>query len=205
MKIFLDMDGVLSNLVASVVDVFPIREGAREFIDRWRRKNPGKYDLAPRIHEAIPKDIRPEEFSVDDLWKQIDQKGIDFWRDVDRYPWTDDLWRGCKAIAGDDVFISSSPTRSADCVAGKAAWLREEFSIGPNRYMLGSRKDLLAAPDRVLVDDAEKNVDAFRDAGGHAILFPGPWNSNHERIGVELAWTMAELGRIGAEIAASKK
>lgn len=205
MKIILDMDGVLSNLVASVVDVFDIPESAREFVDRWRRKFAGRYELLPRIYEAIRQDVRPREFTADDLWNAVRAKGIDFWKEIAPYPWADDLWRGCEAIAGDQVFIVSEPMPTGDSVAGKALWLDEEFSIGPDRYMLGARKDLLAAPDRILVDDSDKNVAAFRAVGGHAILFPQPWNSNHERIGVELAWTMAEIGRISAEIAASKK
>ena len=205
MKIFLDMDGVLSDLTSKALELFRVEEGTESFLRRWRKEHPGDYQLSARIHEAMPEKKRPETLSDDDFWDQINQRGFDFWFRMPRYKWTLDLWRGCRAIAGDQVFVASAPTRGNDSPGGKAAWLREVFSIGPNRYMLGARKDLFAAPDRVLVDDNDENVEAFRKAGGHAILFPGPWNSNHERIGVELAWTMAELGRIGAEIAANKK
>jgi 5'(3')-deoxyribonucleotidase len=41
-----------------------------------------------------------------------------------------------------------------------------------------SHKELLADDDSCLIDDDEKNIKAFREAGGNALLFPQPWNGH---------------------------
>ena len=48
------------------------------------------------------------------------------------------------------------------------------------RYALTPQKHLLAGPNRILIDDNDRNIEAFRAAGGIGILFPQPWNANHE-------------------------
>jgi len=76
------------------------------------------------------------------------------------------------------VVILSSPSDLPACVEGKVEWLHR-FTRNPRYkdFMLGRRKYLCAAPGRILVDDSQHNIDAFRKAGGEGIVFPQPWNS----------------------------
>jgi hypothetical protein len=43
--------------------------------------------------------------------------------------------------------------------------------------MFGSAKHLMAKPDVLLIDDLQKNVDKFIDAGGQAVCVPSNWNT----------------------------
>lgn len=60
--------------------------------------------------------------------------------------------------------------------------------------ILCKEKFFLAAPDRLLIDDNDGNVDKWRSAGGKAILFPQIWNANHE-------WRHSPMIYVGMELA----
>jgi len=47
------------------------------------------------------------------------------------------------------------------------------------RSMFGSEKWLMAGLDRLLIDDADHNIDKFVQYGGHTLLVPRPWNHAH--------------------------
>lgn len=80
--------------------------------------------------------------------------------------------------------ILTSPSLAPSCLEGKVRWLYEHFPKEKGRhfsdFLIGNQKHLLAWPGRVLIDDAEANVEKFRSAGGEAILFPQVWNGNFE-------------------------
>lgn len=38
-------------------------------------------------------------------------------------------------------------------------------------------KAMMAGPRKVLIDDSQRNVEAFTEAGGQAVLVPRPWNN----------------------------
>lgn len=60
---------------------------------------------------------------------------------------------------------------------GKRAWIGQHLPGYEPRAIFGTVKELLAAPCKLLVDDHDANVDAFRAAGGKAVLVPRPWNA----------------------------
>lgn len=96
-------------------------------------------------------------------------------------------WSGLPLIEGAKEFVahcqSMAPVTFATaanftpgCVGGRKLWLQRHF---PNvKAVTIEEKHLLAQPGRVLIDDADKNVKAFKAAGGSAITFPRPWNEN---------------------------
>ncbi len=55
------------------------------------------------------------------------------------------------------------------------------------------KKQKFARPNVLLVDDWEKQVDPFIEAGGQAILFPQPWNRNHEFASDPLKYVLDSL------------
>ena len=46
--------------------------------------------------------------------------------------------------------------------------------------MFGARKELMAGPNTILIDDYPNNVNKFNAAGGLGILVPSNWNTVEE-------------------------
>lgn len=163
--ILLDMDGVLCDFVSMAC----VACGRPAVISNWPKSI---YPLCDAL-----------EMPLDEIWARIDRhdKHHGFWSRLAPYPWYTDL---INLIIQQESFnlpftISTSPSRHHGCVSGKVQWLRRHIHPGFTDYMLGHQKHLLAKPDVCLIDDSDMNVDNFRTAGGKAILFPQPWNSNH--------------------------
>ena len=71
---------------------------------------------------------------------------------------------------------------NAGSYEGKQLWIEKNIAAMEKRTIItNAAKSTFAAPDALLIDDRDKNVDEFRAAGGHAILIPRPWNSSYEK------------------------
>jgi beta-phosphoglucomutase-like phosphatase (HAD superfamily) len=55
-------------------------------------------------------------------------------------------------------------------------WINHRLQDYRRQYFVGCQKFRLAKRGVILIDDAEHNVDAFRAAGGEAVMVPRPWN-----------------------------
>lgn len=157
---FIDMDGVLCDFHHGVSEVFD----RPELMKAWPA---GEY----RCHVAM---------SIDeaDFWKRIETRPS-FWLYLRCYPWARNLIEAVES-AGYRPIICTAPTHDPACAAQKTQWLQAHFGRGRLDYFLGSQKHLLAQPGRILIDDSDKNCEAFAAAGGHSILFPQRWNSLHQ-------------------------
>lgn len=157
--IYLDMDGVVSD----AHDAF----------------------LRAMGREDLIKDYPAGEFNVDKvagvsastMWRKVAAQGRELWSRMKKLPWAHALYEGLKKI-GDVVFLTA-PSQDPECAAGKVEWLqrfakRKDFTD----YVITARKELLAGPGRVLVDDRPSNCDEFRKAGGAAVLFPARWQGS---------------------------
>lgn len=177
--IFLDMDGVVSDFISA-----SLRLHARlDALDAWP---PGERDIPKVI--GVSKGL---------FWKVIDAQGGDFWASLAPFPWMAELIALVREFG--PLTVLTAPSLSPSCVEGKVRWLYEHFPKENGKrftdFLIGPRKDLLAQLGRVLIDDADANVEAFRAAGGQAILFPQPWNRNfaiHDR----LSYVRCELERL---------
>jgi hypothetical protein len=100
----------------------------------------------------------------------------DWWLNLEPYPWATYLVNSLKEFS--DVVYCTSPSLDSDCTRQKIDWLRKHgfMSEDKNDYSLGPFKHLLAKSGAILIDDSETNVNAYRDSGGVAWLFPAPWN-----------------------------
>ena len=167
MKVFLDMDGVLCDFCSAAFAV----NGAEY--------DPNDYPKGTwNLEEVLG--VTKEE-----LWHNIDSCGVGFWMTLRPYAWTKAFVHGLLELT-DDIVISTSPSRSPNCYAGKRIWLDQcrtwcpELSKMP--VMMGSHKYLLANPNRILIDDGLHNIDKWRICGGKAIVFQQPWNTDSEQI-----------------------
>ena len=154
--IYLDMDGVLADFVTASLGAACI----------------------PLTHKTVTEwDYFQQYMSEKEFWSRID-KCEGFWFNLKQYEWAGQLANFCRNIA--PVIYCSSPSLNPDCASAKIQWLRENGLMGwnENNYILTKYKDHLASPTRVLIDDSPHNLQAFAAAGGIAIQFPQPWNTN---------------------------
>lgn len=81
-----------------------------------------------------------------------------------------------------DYYIITSATLPAH-IAGKRIWLETYMpEILDDRLIVTKAKHLCAAPNRLLLDDYMRNTNAWREAGGDAILVPAPHSSTSRHI-----------------------
>ena len=160
--IYLDMDGVCTNFVEAVFDLFERTYTQTAF-------QAGEYSLEKILN------LSPEQ-----LWTSVNAEGADFWRDLEPYLWFDNLYSKLTEIG--NVYFCSSPTRSSTCLLGKIQWLQDRFGKGFRNYIFTPYKHLLAKPGTLLIDDSDAEVEKFfeEDRRAGTILFPQPWNSRHK-------------------------
>ena len=128
-----------------------------------------------RPHYEVTKWDFFKDWDIDwnEFWKVIHSLGNEFYHKiVQPYPWLDDVLNLVRRT--DDFIIMSSPSDSAFGYAAKKIWA--DKYIGDTPLIVGSQKDLLARKDRLLIDDYDGNIDAFRAATGCCLTFPQPWN-----------------------------
>lgn len=152
--ILLDVDGVLCNFIDGIIK----SKGLDITHDQWK--------LNHHIHLGLT----DEEF-----WDIT--RVPDWWLNLQPYPWASDLI----GLFNDffDVVYCTSPSLDSSCPSQKVEWLRRHgfMSETRNDYIIAPKKELLARPDAILIDDSFDNCDRFRLAGGKSIVFPQPWNS----------------------------
>jgi len=161
--IFLDMDGVLVDLLSQIESYFGLPKGKL-----YKTKNPGNIHLDVVMTEK-------------DFWGKFDR--INFWASLPKYPWSDDLVHHCinKEDFGYKTIILTSPSKTAlNSATGKLMWLKKHypFFISANEVIITNNKDSLAGAGRILIDDTLKKCFGFLDSGGKSILFPQPYNKN---------------------------
>lgn len=177
--IFLDMDGVLCDFIASAAKLH-------------------NYDLTANLWPAGVWDCEAVFGCADAaaFWKPIHEAGRAFWSDMAPLEWMRELYALLIEVA--PVTILTSPSKGACCPSGKVDWLHKHFGTKFHKYIIGSQKHLVSAPGRLLVDDADKNVNPWLAAGGQAILFPQPWNTNHSLTVDRLGYVRQQLEAVAA-------
>lgn len=159
--ILLDMDGVCVDFIRPACRLHGRDPG--EVMADWEA---GSWDICE------PLGLTPTEF-----WEPITMNP-EFWQRLPEYSWFRNLWKLLESYCEDIVFLTS-PSRCPTAHFGKAKWLQARGYCPARKAMLGSRKELLAKPGNVLVDDSDENCRKFAEAGGAAVLFPQWWNSRH--------------------------
>lgn len=164
---FLDMDGVLCDFMTGAMAAHDETYDESE----WPV---GVWDVEKVL------DCSAEEF-----WRAIDAQGVWFWSDLCPFDWTATLLRRLRGRF-DEVVITTSPSKSPHSYAGKKHWLDKYLVSKIHPLIFTNRKELLAGPDRLLIDDGDHNVKRFRDAGGSAVSFPQPWSESWSKYNDEV-------------------
>lgn len=165
--IVLDMDGVLVDFCQAAYRTHGRTQAANE---------PAEFDF-----------FEQWGMTADEFWEPINQRGPEWWRDIPIFPWAADLMEVVKSHV--DFIVATASSHHGHSAAGKVEALQKIFGDKFRDYFITPRKWLLAAPDRILIDDNEENCDRFRMNGGWSILFPQPWNRNRAIAAQSDSWT----------------
>lgn len=162
LQILLDVDEVLVDFIGGACKAHGIpRESFREAV-----YGTCVWDMAQTLG------VSREAF-----WGPIDALGPTFWEQLEWLPWAGTLL----ALVDDyDWCLVTTPTLDPASRLGKRMWIANYFGLGFGRYYITQEKHLLAAPNRVLIDDSVNNLFDFRAAGGKGILFPSVVNELYE-------------------------
>lgn len=119
-----------------------------------------------------------ERWSTTKFWNAIDRS---VWANVPVSEFFGYLLGTSESLVGkENIHFLTSPTLDPECMAGKLEWIHSYAPKWMQRqFLVGPSKHLCAQPGVVLIDDADKNVEAFNKHGGRGILLPRPWNSLH--------------------------
>lgn len=112
-----------------------------------------------------------------EFWSPLDGE---FWAGLD---WTPDGKEIINIVLEyhlvNDVSLLTTPTLHIECASGKMQWIKNNLLRMYRRTIITPAKEMCAHPDALLIDDADHNVNKWRDNGGVAILVPRIWNSRH--------------------------
>ena len=165
MKLLVDLDGCLSDFLASALSIFgydlydqsEVGQGIRQrLLDNQKNTEP-----SPDIYLFVSK----KQF-----WKEIDRAGHEFWTNLPLLPWAKELWAKLNEEYPESVYFCTSPSNHPDSSYGKAKWIWKHFKT--NKFVLTNHKYLLAKPDTILVDDTPKKLRKFEEHGGLVYKWP---------------------------------
>lgn len=191
---YYDMDGVLCEWFGSAAQL----HGRTPEIIQYHREN------------WPPKAAHSEDvlgIPTSDFWKKIEEKGFDFWANLEELKGARQIWDHSLAL-GAQRKILSCPSIDPHSLSGKSEWMKRFTGDRGFRTMhLTPDKFDVAQFGRILIDDHDGNIDAFEAHGGHGILYPQPWNSNRDKQHVAVDYVLGEmtslasfLGQIEVEV-----
>lgn len=153
-RIFLDLDGVCCRFEESACRLLGL--DLEDEVIRNRLKT-------EKIDQLVGKAA---------MWSAIQKEGYSFWANLKPFEWTNVFYTGLKQLVNDQVYICTAPSSDPQSAAGKMYWCKKHLRCEHKQIVITQSKWLLASPDSFLVDDDIRKVEAFRNAGGHAFLFP---------------------------------
>jgi len=149
-RIFLDMDGVLTDFVGALCKLY-------NYDDAWPL---GEYDITKVLGPMV--------------WNVITEAGEDFWINMEKTPEADELMHMASQY---DYYIATSPTLDPYSASGKMHWITMNYPKALRRLIITPAKHLHARSDTLLIDDSDDQLLKWREAGGIALPMPRPWNS----------------------------
>lgn len=194
-RIFLDLDDVLNYFTMYALQFV----GCLVEKDEFSAYNPDwDFNIVRAANELhpYPTSVFHTETS---FWESFPQS---FWANVPKSRGCDWFVNKCEELVGrENVYVLTCPTRDPQSLDGKLEWIHNNLPKWIHRqYLIGPPKHLCANPHSILIDDSDKNVNAFREHGGQAFLVPRPWNSSHAQTGQSILATSHFLLRTFRDI-----
>jgi len=119
---------------------------------------------------------------------RLDYDALDFkwWSGVPEFSGAYDFFK--KLQKRGTVRFLSGPIPSAACYGGKAEWVKKfarkrgKWAILDLMIVRSRDKELIAGPDRILIDDRQDNIAAWEKAGGIGIHHDGDFNKTLQKL-----------------------
>lgn len=163
-RVYLDCDQVLTDFVAGSLAAVGIDyPGTKNWPEGWT------YDF-----------FRQAGTSREEVDKHC---GVDFWANL---PWIEDgkdiRNQVLSRFRPDEITVLTTPMRNNGSYTGKMIWFERNVPELYHRVVpTAVPKDEFAVDfNCLLIDDCQRNVEAFIKAGGASILVPRPWNQNDD-------------------------
>lgn len=125
-------------------------------------------------------------------WDNLD---IGWWKTIPSYPGAREFYDAVRELAKDPSATKQAPVRfltapvpNPDGFEGDAEWTMKfrpeskKFALMDVICCRGKDKNLLARPSHILIDDRQKNIDAWTAAGGIGILHKGDYADTLKRV-----------------------
>ncbi len=157
MKIFLDMDGVLTDWSGKVCEILNIDK------------------TEPEAQRILKSEIFLHGWKFgtnEEVDKAVLDAGYDFWYELELLPWAHRLYQLCQKYG--EVFFLTSPGKFHAGAHAKLDYLKHHF--GATNYILTKHKYFAAAPDHILIDDMLKNIVEWEKHGGKPWHWPNQYH-----------------------------
>lgn len=120
---------------------------------------------------GFPPEVLAEPKKKGHFWATVganSKKGIPFWGLMDSLPDYQQLW---DHISPSKPTILTATGHVGNAMVEKAQWIMDRFGMTPTIFVRkSSDKAFYATPNRILIDDREKCIGPWREAGGIGIL-----------------------------------
>lgn len=168
-RVYVDIDDVLNTLVASLMKHF----GVENYTPKMYPVQFG-WDIVGAVNHCLGE----ERYTKNQFWGSIPRS---LWATCPRSDEFNLVLNFAEELVGrKNVHILTSPTIDPECSAGKIEWMQSNLPWWLHRqFQIGPPKDNAARHDKLLIDDSNDNVDAFKKEGGNSILVPRPHNRCH--------------------------
>jgi hypothetical protein len=133
-------------------------------------------DFNGQFKKLISTNLSSEEYSKKfgpkKLWTEIEEKGIQFWSDMN---WTKDgkiLWNYIIENFSNIEILTGSPWGKCGEYAqkGKNVWCFRELGAYKVNHKQSRLKYIFSGENHILIDDTKKNIESWNSAGGIGIL-----------------------------------
>jgi len=109
-----------------------------------------------------------------DFWQPITDAGVKFWARLKWMPDGKELWSYIKQYNPE---LLSAPSREESSKIGKHVWVKNNIPGVKLILKSAPRKQELAEPNAILIDDRADNIQQWKDAGGIGILHTSAQNT----------------------------
>jgi len=178
-RIYCDLDGPLADFVRGLHSYYVHGINYEKWLDsQWKK---GKWDP----HGALGT-------TNDVMWAKIYRNPFSFYTDLSRTQDSPSLWEELNKIAITSVLTAFPYSKAVKggVVEGKIAWCEKHLEKPFKAFGVCFDKSVYAHKNGILVDDSEKNIARWIEAGGQGILYPCYWNRLHEMRDRALTYTL---------------
>ena len=125
-------------------------------------------DFESGYEKLTGKDIKGNHVKGDgDFWQPITDAGVKFWAGLEWMPDGKELWSYIKQYNPE---LLSAPSREESSKIGKYVWVKNNLPGVKLILKSAPRKQELAEPNAILIDDRKDNIQQWKDAGGIGVL-----------------------------------